>query len=510
MNKILTLLGYRYRNQLGLSKLSDRNSSIKTHAILTIGGYVLVLCLALAYVISLPSQLKFNQELAIFNPYISSLLFWGLGIWALLSGVKPIIIGFDHKQLLVLPLEKRQVQLVNIFSQLLMQMSICTIVIVISQISLFIIQPYPLLNGLIMMAMIIVIPFFSTVITMFLHFAVKFLLRVVQIKSVLIEATLTLVVFLFPLLICYLQQNHFDAKQGIAATSLIRTSLLAPAATSDWLRALGQIVAATMLLTLLCIFIVKNYDRLMLFVETKHSISQKYVLRVTNPLAVLVKREGQRYFSSFSYVVNTILSPLLLLITSVGLILGIFPTTFSIEIPQTSLIIPSSYTYFIVFIVGTCLTTTTSCSFSMEGRTIWISQHLPVSIKKLSLAKGLLNTGLFLPGLFFSIISLALVFNFSGIELLLQALLLMVNVLLVTVLGLFVNLKFPSYDWTNEMIVVKQGAATLITAVCSMGIILVEAVGIVLWGSFSTVILCITGIVTTAILIRKIGKVRYL
>ncbi|AYW45485.1 hypothetical protein [Tetragenococcus koreensis] len=60
------------------------------------------------------------------------------------------------------------------------------------------------------------------------------------------------------------------------------------------------------------------------------------------------------------------------------------------------------------------------------------------------------------------------------------------------------------------MIVVKQGAATLITAICSMGIITVEAVGIVLWGSFSTVVLCITGVVAIAILIRKIGKVRYL
>lgn len=509
MNKLLTVLGYRYRNQLGFSRLSDKNSSVRMHAIMTLGGYSIVFCLFAGYLVSLPFQLQYGNELEIFNPYICSLLFWGLGIWALLSGVESVIAGFDHEQLFVLPLNKWQARLANVLSQLLMQAVVCAAAIVISQIALFVTRPYPLGNSLMMLAMIVVLPLSATAVTMLVHLAVKALLHVMRVRIVFAEAVVTLVLFLSPLVASCLMQNSLDVKRGIAGASLIRSSFLGPVGIREWVHTGVLVAGSVALFTGLCCLLLKNYDRLVLLTGIKHFPSKTYRFAVASPLIALLKKEAKRYFSSFTYVVNTSLAPVLLFIVSAGLLVGMLPVAFAVEIPSTSFMISSRDTYFMVFMIGTCLTTTTSCSFSIEGRMIWISRHLPVSIKQLAWAKGLLNIGLFMPGLLLSAACLAAVFEYSGLELMLRTLLLTMNVLLLTVLGLAINLKFPSYDWVNEMVVVKQGASVLLTAVCSMAIISVQAAGIFFMGAAGVTVFVVMEATAIWLLMWRIGKVHY-
>jgi hypothetical protein len=38
-------------------------------------------------------------------------------------------------------------------------------------------------------------------------------------------------------------------------------------------------------------------------------------------------------------------------------------------------------------------------------------------------------------------------------------------------IGLWANLNHPSFDWTNEIVPIKQGASVLITMLCGMGIV---------------------------------------
>ena len=62
MDKQMTeLIRVRLRNQFEWSKLSDKNMSIKTHALLTMIGYLVAFVLVIGYAVSLPYQM--NQEL---------------------------------------------------------------------------------------------------------------------------------------------------------------------------------------------------------------------------------------------------------------------------------------------------------------------------------------------------------------------------------------------------------------------------------------------------------------
>ncbi|YAR63645.1 hypothetical protein ACUIAK_14450 [Bacillus cytotoxicus] len=111
-SKTMKLIRLRLRNQLGLSKLSDNDISAKTHAMITNIGYLTAFVLVLGYVVTLPYQMN---QLEMVNPYIFSLLFWVFGIWTLLSGVKNVLVGFDHDQIFVLPIEEWQAKLFEYF-----------------------------------------------------------------------------------------------------------------------------------------------------------------------------------------------------------------------------------------------------------------------------------------------------------------------------------------------------------------------------------------------------------
>lgn len=159
MDKQMTeLIRVRLRNQFEWSKLSDKNMSIKTHALLTMIGYLVAFVLVIGYAVSLPYQMNQELQLDMVNPYVFSLLFWVLGIWMLLSGVKNILVGFDHDQLFVLPIEEWKAKLVNIFSSYVIYFVLCGIVLFCIQISLFIFQPFPLINLLIVGIYVIMIP----------------------------------------------------------------------------------------------------------------------------------------------------------------------------------------------------------------------------------------------------------------------------------------------------------------------------------------------------------------
>ena len=117
------------------------------------------------------------------------------------------------------------------------------------------------------------------------------------------------------------------------------------------------------------------------------------------------------------------------------------------------------------------LTTTTSCSISFEGKSIWIMLVAPINIKKIAIEKILVNILLFLPGIVLTSIVFYTVFH-AGIFLFNY------NQYVVSIYPHFdkyywvlVNLRFPSYNWSSEMEVVKQSKGTIVTAIISMIII---------------------------------------
>ncbi|SEL32575.1 hypothetical protein [Paenibacillus sp. OK003] len=509
-NHTLELIRVRLRNQFEWSKLWDKNVATKTHAMITNIGYLTAFILVLGYVATLPYQMSMDHQLEMVNPYISSLLFWVLGIWTVLSGVKNVLVGSDHDQIFVLPIEEWQAKLLNIFSQVLVQVVICGSVLLVAQVPLYLLQPFPLINLLVVAIYVVATPLLAIGSSIVVSLLVKWFVALLKVKNTLIEAVLTLLLFIAPLLYAYITHSPFNSKSGVINTSFLNVSLLEGLNGSQWLKIVIFFIAVLGLFSLICLVIVKKYNQIVLLMGARTTAAKRYSLEISPVLTALFKKEINRYFSSFTYVINTILAPCALLIVALGLGFGLLPNFTPFTIAALDLTITSSFIYYVIFIVCVTLTTTTSCSFSFEGKNVWIIQSLPISVAELSIAKGLLNILLFIPGLIASTISCWSALGLRGMDFLVHTMLLFISVVCITTVGLFINLKFPNFNWSNEMVVVKQGMPTIITAVISMGLIALSAALLLFLGTTSILALFVVEVLVVIFLTMKIRKISYL
>ncbi|MBR5098806.1 MAG: hypothetical protein IK091_06270, partial [Spirochaetales bacterium] len=158
-------------------------------------------------------------------------------------------------------------------------------------------------------------------------------------------------------------------------------------------------------------------------------------------------------------------------------------------------------------------------SVSLEGKSLWIVQTLPVSCTQVLKAK-LLNHLLFTlgPGLLLAISSLV-AFRAGFAEWILVLVLTTALIVLQGEFGLFLNLKRPNLNWTNETMVVKQSMAVTIamfggwilaTLIILSAIFLSAAVGglllaglwIIVIGNLAVLLYCWLGKKGSAILAR--------
>lgn len=510
MNKQMkTLIQVRLRNQFEWSKLSDKNMAIKTHALVTTIGYLVALLLVIGYIISLPYQMNQELQLDKVNPYVASTLFWVLGIWTLLSGVKNILVGFDHDQLFVLPIKKWQAKLVNIISLYIIQLTLCGVILFSVQIPLYFFQPFPLINLLIVGIYVIMTPLLAIGGSIVVSILVKLFLFILNFRSTFIEAIFILGIFISPLVYSYVTVP-FNSKAGITNTSFLPVSLLKVVQANNWLEISLLFTTVLIVFSGLCLMIVKKYHSLAMLFGVNLTVNKNYVLEVRPILVALFKKEINRYFSSFTYVVNTIISPIALFVIAVGLSLGLLPKFSPVVIDSLNLTMTSTFIYFIIFLVCLTLTTTSSCSFSFEGKNVWIIQSLPISVKELSIAKGLLNILLFLPGLMAASVACWSALGMRGFDFVIHIFFLLTSLLFVSSLGLAINLIVPNFNWSNEMVVVKQSMATIVTAVLSMILILLSATGSLIFGTLGVTILAMVELLSVAFIIIKIEKVHYL
>ena len=122
----------------------------------------------------------------------------------------------------------------------------------------------------------------------------------------------------------------------------------------------------------------------------------------------------------------------------------------------------------------------TAPSVSLEGKSLWLLQSLPVEPWKIFQAKirmQLLLTGL---PLFLCIVCMAAVYPLHLMQLLMLLLFAGSYVLLMALTGLFFGVKMPTLTWTNEIMPIKQGGPVIITLFGGFGYMVLLFVGFML------------------------------
>lgn len=185
-------------------------------------------------------------------------------------------------------------------------------------------------------------------------------------------------------------------------------------------------------------------------------------LRTATPFEALYRREFSRYFSCTIYALNSTIGVVLLLVVSalLAFVNADMLAAYSDTLDVRSLLQTTLPLLVAVFVSMTC---TTSASLSLEGKSRWIMQSLPVRSIEIYNAKIAVNLSVIAPFALVSIGLLAWNLRVTGWSLPLLMAIPAVYACFISVLGMCMNIVFPRYDWPSEYYAVKGGALSVLT-----------------------------------------------
>ncbi len=230
--------------------------------------------------------------------------------------------------------------------------------------------------------------------------------------------------------------------------------------------------AVSLLLFIICFRII-SHSYLKLSTESGKSEKKAYSssqIRETSASGALFRREGMRFISSTVYALNTGLGIVFMLIGAVALIIfrgDVISFTSQLEEAGLGYLVPLSVTVVVSLLVS--MNGISAPSVSLEGKSIWIVQSLPVS------AWDVLRSKVLFCFVLSAVPSLILVFACYAVSLVsiallpLLALYTLLGCILQAETGLIFNLLHPSLRWTNEATCVKNGLSTYLALLAGWG-----------------------------------------
>lgn len=260
--------------------------------------------------------------------------------------------------------------------------------------------------------------------------------------------------------------NHLEELSEMVKSWLGFVYILGKAADGDILSMI-LFTAVTGILAVGCfLLLLKSFHRIALqkgpvSKEKKAELSFASKKKETS----LVLRELNHFISIPTWMLNGGFGLLIFLIAAVMLLIksdsiGILLLTLKLQIPVLFEALP------VILLSGICMIIATNAiltvSISIEGNTLWILKSLPLDAWDILRTKE--KMGLYLcvvPAMLF-VLSAGAVMDFEWLHIILLVATVLVFILLNGDFALFLNLKMPNFDWTNEAWVTKQSAPVVI------------------------------------------------
>ncbi|MGN0973587.1 MAG: hypothetical protein ACI4OT_02465 [Bacilli bacterium] len=388
----------------------------------------------------------------------------------------------DNDLLFSLPIKKSQILFVRIFKLLLFQY-IYNLMFLLPAFVIFIYFERPGVSFyFISLLMTILIPIIPTVISSILGYIIKSSSAKFKSKKI-IQTLLSTIVFLG---IFYFSMNLENFIQDIAskATSIndILTGIYYPLGlyinliTQFKLLELVKLLLVNIVSFILFILIGAKFYFSIISSSKETSISKKTnnknkTIIKRKPIVSLVRKELKRYFYSPVYMFNTSLGLLLSVIVSIYLCFkgkGIFDMVLANYGVSSDLSLPVLF-YFLILFVGS-MTSISSSSISLEGKTMNITKSLPIKEKTILNSKIITCFMIELPFLLFSSILFFIKFRPSLFYIILILLIGLLTIFISANIGLIINLKYPKMNFTNDTEVVKQSMSSMISVFIGIGI----------------------------------------
>lgn len=250
------------------------------------------------------------------------------------------------------------------------------------------------------------------------------------------------------------------------------------------------LVSLLVLILILCITKVNFHNIFIKLNETHSNKAYKMgELKAQGVMKTLITREARRYFSSGVYVSNTIMGPILGMVFCISLLfieldslVADLPVAISVE-PLVPLLIGAIFS----------LMPPVACSISMEGKQWWILKTMPLTMKSILDAKLLFNLLFIAPFYVVAECFVMIALKPTGLAILWLILIPALMIVFSCVFGLFVNLKYPKFEWETEVYVVKQSLSSMLGGLGGLLVTVIFMVGMVVLPEAFLDVFCLIG-----------------
>ena len=197
--------------------------------------------------------------------------------------------------------------------------------------------------------------------------------------------------------------------------------------------------------------------------------------KVSSRSSALLGKEAARFFSSSTCIVNNGLGVVIIVVAAVAVLI------YGSRLRQlmNMVMIPTDLAVCLGTVAAAMmagLVVPTSSSVSLEGKSIWVIQSMPVDPAQVLLSKLKLSLIMFLPPVVFFMAALFIVFGTTAAVAVPAFILSVAIIVVMAEIGLISNVNHPLLNWTSETQAIKNSSSVIISMVIDM--VLVFTVGI--------------------------------
>ncbi|MBQ6321211.1 hypothetical protein IJI17_03280 [Candidatus Saccharibacteria bacterium] len=196
------------------------------------------------------------------------------------------------------------------------------------------------------------------------------------------------------------------------------------------------------------------------------------------PTVAIIKKELNRYFNTPVLVSNTCMGLILFIIAIIAvtvksedLIATLVAEDFPMSAEEVRAYLPTVNMVCVMF--AGLMTFITTTMISLEGKAFDMLKTLPVSGRRVILAKILTAMMIILPFLLVGDLVMFVKFRFSVIEMLLVLAATVIVPLVTETVGILIDLKFARFDAESDAEVVKQSTGVLVASFFGLGMTIV-------------------------------------
>lgn len=406
---------------------------------------------------------------------LMGLLSMALGVFGtVFNTYASVYLPKDNEQLLSLPIPDRTLlfaRLTGVYSTSLMYSAWVWIPVVIAY---WVMEPVNVLNVVFPVLMTFIIALFVTVLSCILGWFVAMIASKVKGKSFitlfLSLAVFALYYFVYFKIVGTLGEivNHIAELGNTVKSWLHYSHLLGLASDGDPLSML-LVTGISLILAAICFLILSRSFAKLSVAGTNSSVSKKgnisadYTKKTVK--TALLGREYKHFTSVSTWMLNGGFG--LLLLPIVAVVLLIKSGTIRELLPEIAAEIPELYALLpVLFAAAVCLILSTNAilpvSISMEGKSLWQIQTLPIDPWEILHAKENMSVQLNVYPAVFSVLICGTVLRLNWWETVLICIAAWFYIWAISDFGLFLNLKMPDFNWTDVAALTKRSIPTLI------------------------------------------------